>query len=359
MDNRIGLSVCIITKNEAVKLRRCMEALLKYPVELVIVDTGSADNTVEMCKEMETKWPNIKLGYFEWQDDFAAAKNYAVLQASNEFVMVLDSDEYAETLEFPILKKMISCNPHGVGRILLKNQMEQNGQLLCQMEWRNRIFPKTEYCYEGRIHEQLVRRDKKSYQTYEAPVEIFHDGYMGTAEARRAKAYRNIRLLERELEENGDDPYLLYQLGKGYYMAGEYENAAEYFSRGLTFDLDPKLEYVIDMVETYGYALINSGRSKEAIWFENIQGTFGETADFHILMGFIYMNNERFIDAVGAFEEATHCKKVRTAGADSYLAFYNAGVIEECLGHKEQALFYYRRCGRYEPAEIRIRELKK
>lgn len=120
--------------------------------------------------------------------------------------------------------------------------------------------------------------------------------------------------MEKELTEGKEDPYVIYQIGKGYYMAGEYEKAVEYFGQGLSFDLNPKLEYVVDMVETYGYALLRSGRTEAALQFENIAETFGQTADFHILMGFIYMNNELFDRAVEEFEGATHCRQIRTEG---------------------------------------------
>ena len=156
---------------------------------------------------------------------------------------------------------------------------------------------------------------------------------------------------------SGQIPYLLYQLGKSYYMMGEYGVACEWFAQGLSFDLNPTLEYVIDMVETYGYALINSGQEQTALFFENIYDEFGKRADFHFLMGLIYMKNARFTEAVREFEKATGHAECRAQGANSYRANYNIGVIYECLGKKEEALAYYRKCGGYAPAEERIREL--
>lgn len=151
-------------------------------------------------------------------------------------------------------------------------------------------------------------------------------------------------------------PYILYQLGKGYYMAGNYAEACVYFSCALSFDLNPKLEYVIDMVETYGYALINNGQASDALFFESIQNEFGNTADFQFLMGLIYMNNARFEEAVAAFLKATKYKESRNVGANSYMAFYNIGVIYECLGMADEAKRYYEVCGEYGPAEERLRE---
>lgn len=135
--------------------------------------------------------------------------------------------------------------------------------------------------------------------------------------------------------------------------------ACEYFSQGLSYDLNPRLEYVIDMVETYGYALINSGRAGEALFFENIYDAFGDSADFQFLMGLIYMNNSRFEEAVAEFLKATNHKECRNSGANSYAAYYNIGVIYECLGQVDEAWKYYKKCGNYEPAVKRLIAIRK
>ncbi len=358
------LSVCIITKNEEEKLRRCLTHLRSFPFEIVVTDTGSTDGTLSMLAKMQKDAGKegfqkavIKVCHFSWCSDFAAAKNFAVSQAENDMVFVLDSDEYIERLDLGELMRLVSENPGRVGRIVRRNQVEQNGRICYFTERVSRIFSKRRFLYEGRIHEQVVAADGAAYDTYDVPVWALHDGYLGTKEQRAKKAERNRALLEEEMKEKGEDPYLLYQIGKSFYMSGDYEAAANYFSKGLSFDLEPALEYVIDMVETYGYALIHAGRAKEALFFENIYDTFGNTADFRILMGFIYMNNERFGEAAAQFVKAAECSTCRMEGANSYLAYYNAGVVEECLGNLGKAAEYYKRCGSYEPARERRAKL--
>lgn len=353
------LSVCIITKNEQQNIERCLKSLEPYPFEIVLVDTGSTDNT----KEIALKYtPHVY--DFAWCDDFAAAKNYAVSRAENEYVMVLDSDEFLEPLETEKLKQLVLQHPEQVGRIRRRNILTRNGLKQENTEWINRIFSKKKFQYEGKIHEQVTSLDGAAYETYRTPVVILHTGYDLLEEERKRKAERNIKLLLQELErlesvqnntQTGKLPYILYQLGKSYYMAGDYPVACEYFSRGLSFDLNPKLEYVIDMVETYGYALVNAGRAKEALFFENIYEEFGKNADFQFLMGLIYMNNSRFEAAVEEFLKAAKQPSCRTAGVNSYLANYNIGVIYECLGKSQEAAAYYRKCGDYAPA---VRQLK-
>lgn len=342
------LSVCIITKNEESNIARCLKSLLPYGPELIVADTGSEDHTIEIARKYQAK-----VYRFAWCDDFAAAKNFAVSKASYPYVLVLDADEFVEELDPGRLRALLSSHPNEVGRIRRRNVFTRNGLERENTEWINRIFAKDSFCYEGRIHEQVVSRAGGAYDTYQAPVVILHTGYDLTDEERKKKTERNIALLKQEPE----DPYILYQLGKSYYMAEDYAVACEYFSKGLSYDLDPGLEYVIDMVETYGYALLNSGQAQQALFFENIYREFGKSADFLFLMGLIYMNNARFPEAIQEFQKALTYRECRNQGVNSYAAWYNIGVIHECLGDLTAAKDYYRKSGSYAPAKARLREL--
>lgn len=372
------LSVCIITKNEEKNIRRCLASLLGYGFELVVVDTGSTDGTREVVREFTDK-----LYQFEWCDDFAAAKNFAISKAEHDLVLVVDSDEFLEPITDDNLKKLeqlICQNPDGIGRIRRNNIFVRDGIRQENREWINRIFDRRKFHYQGRIHEQVESREDgqrqgKEAKTWLSPLTFLHTGYDLSPEEKERKAKRNIDLLEKELshvtakleglrarektieaaELEAQIPYLLYQLGKSYYMAGNNTQACEYFDKGLGFDLNPKLEYVIDMVETYGYALLNSGQEQAALSFENIYQEFGTSADFQFLMGLIYMKNARFHQAIAEFEKALSQSDCRSVGVNSYAANYNIGVIYECLGHIELANGYYQKCGNYEPAKKRLR----
>ena len=343
------LSICIIVKNDEVALEKCLKSLAPYEVEIVIVDTGSTDKTKKTAKRYTDSVYD-----FKWCDDFSKAKNYAVHLAKNEMVLVLDSDEWIESLDEKELCKLMQKNQGQIGRIQRVNLLEKDGIPQDNKEWIHRIFSKEHFMYEGKIHEQVISKRKQEYLTYQAPITIMHTGYLGTKEKLEAKAKRNLTLLLLELKEEEEDPYILYQLGKSYYMISEYQKACEYFAEGLEFDVNPELEYVNDMVETYGYSLINSKQYEEALLFENIYDQFGDTADFQFLMGLIYMNNEMFEKAIEEFEKATRCIHSRVIGVNAYLAWYNIGVILECLGYKEKAIVYYEKCGSYEKSLERL-----
>lgn len=105
------ISVCIITKNEINKLEKCLRALKEYPFEIVVVDTGSDDGTPEMARRYTSK----VYGY-EWNDDFAEARNYAASKASNDFVIAVDSDETLIYIDYDKLCTAISSNLDAIGR---------------------------------------------------------------------------------------------------------------------------------------------------------------------------------------------------------------------------------------------------
>lgn len=343
------LSVCIITKNEKEKLKRCLEALKGYDVEIVVADTGSTDGTKDMLQEYTSYVYD-----FAWCDDFSKARNFVAEKASNDMILVLDSDEYIESVDADGMEAFLKSSNEDVGRIAIKNIVKDSTEIKTSVECVSRVYSKSRYHYVGRIHEQLVRIDGKVHNSVELPVVVLHDGYSGTKEEKALKAKRNISLLLKTLKESPKDTYILYQLGKSHYMMGDYEKAVEYFDIALGYDVNPALEYVIDMVETYGYALLNSGQNERALQLEGIYDVFGDCADFKVLMGLIYMNNMLFDLAVEEFLKATQYKSARTVGANSYIAYYNAGIIRECLGDKKAAIEFYKKAGNYKKALDRI-----
>ena len=350
----MNISVCIITKNEQHYLKNCLQRLSNLPVEIVVVDTGSTDESVAIAKKYTESVYN-----FEWCDDFSAARNYAASMAKHDLIIAVDSDEYLSFWQEDFFAKLVASANLKIGKLHQKNHYISNGVTMSSCDYVNRIYDRRIYTFAGKVHEQLVSKEGVEVSTYIAPFIVEHQGYLGDKERREEKANRNIALLKKELEDNPTDTYLLYQIGKSFYFKGEYLTAIEYFYQCFDYQMDSRLEYVVDLIVTLGYALLNTDKIAEALVLENVYDDFCKNANYLFVLGLIYMQNGRFEDAICQLTKATDIPITNIEGANSYLAYYNIGVIYECLGQNEKALSYYYKAGEYTPAKDGILRIAK
>lgn len=352
-----SISICIITKNESSLLKQCLECLTPYAKggghEILVVDTGSTDDTLEMCKAFTNS-----IYEFPWINDFSAARNFAAKHAAHDWILCIDSDEFITSWNEQNLQVQIAKYPKAIGGFLRistcgfgPNQYDSNDKVY-------RMYNRKYFHFESPIHEQLEPFNSGlGHPCFMLDIKADHFSYSGSPEKLMAKSERNIRLLKEELQKKPHDPYLLFQLGQSYYMIEDFETALHYYDLGLAEDVDPRLDYVNTMVVSYGYALLNLKQYKKALDLEGIYDTFGNRADFVFLMGMVYLNNGLFEDAVNQFHKATTFETAEVVGANSFRAWHNLGVIYECSGYPDKAVQYYKKCGDFAPAMERLRAL--
>ena len=352
------ISICIIAKNEEKNMEAFLSSIKKhmgdYPHEIVLVDTGSTDKTVEIAKKYTDR-----VLFFEWIGDFAAARNFSLDNAVNDWVLVLDCDEYVDDLNPHGFAQMMQQYPDGVGMLTRRNHYAMNGTDSVYTDQVERFFDRRQYHYEAIIHEQVRRIDGVAFERVAIPLTVEHCGYSGTPEEMQRKAERNNELLLKMLEEEPDNPYIYFQLGQSYNSIHDDEKAAYYYSKGLEYELDPQAEFVQMMVIGYGYNLLHLERYDEALLFENIYEDFDFTADFVCLMGLIYLRNGMVVKAMQEFLKATTITESHVTGANSFIPTYNMGCINEVLGNIETAITLYKKCGDFKPALDRLAELSK
>ncbi len=370
----LPVSICIIAKNEEKYIGECLSRLSHFDWEIVVVDTGSTDRTVEIARAYT---PNIY--HFHWVNDFSAARNYSISKASNDYILAVDCDEYLEIdsqTEKSVLNLAGQIAPHQIGilnrlspsvefapsgknisstagNIDINQDIPSRESLPVIHEHIARFFNRQFTCYQGSIHEQLVSKSGKNLEFVSIPLTFYHIGY-STVDMKKAKASRNISLLETELETGGANPYILFQLGQSYFGLSDYSHALPYFEQALSMEVNEQEEYVQNLVESYGYCLIHLGQHTKALELEGIYPVFSHRADFVFLMGLVYMNNAMFDQAIREFLKATTIAEYAVDGVNSYLAYYNAGVIYECMGNIPEAIKYYSECGNYAPACQRL-----
>lgn len=227
------ISACVITKNEETNLPKWLECMNLIADELVVVDTGSTDGTVEIARAA-----GANCFFFKWVDDYSAAKNFALDQATGDWIFFLDADEFFLPKDCAKVREFIrTCNenPWIWGCAFSMVNIEKNtGQELGIAFHVIRAFRHTESLrYVGRIHEELRNLSEGSKKTmqYMPGIVIYHTGY--SPELMPNKYRRTIRMLEKSQAMDGvrkvDDLYFM----DCYHGLGDYEKAVMYARRAI------------------------------------------------------------------------------------------------------------------------------
>lgn len=348
-----SLSLTMIVKNEEKHLARCLESVKGIVDEIIIVDTGSIDQTKNIAQSY-----GAKIFDFKWRDNFSVARNYALAQSSGDWNLVLDADEYITNDCKDSIKKFMSQKAC-IGRIKRTDMFMQDGELKQSNVYLSRILPK-EVRYVGRVHEQI----KSSLPSVKVDVSVFHDGYI-----QMNKTDRNLRLLLMELQEQPHDDYINYQVGKQYKLMNEYQNAEHYLSNSYKLC---RLEnwYRSSLVVDYLYTIIKNKSFEKGIEIvRNEKERFKDLPDFHFVVGLFYMeliffDIEPYIHLFSEIEKSfLNCLAIgetdkydSVLGVGSFMAAHNLGVFYEVIGDLNKALLYYKKAAayNYQPSLKRI-----
>ena len=339
----IPISVCIITKNEAEHLEKCLSALKPYPFEIIVTDTGSTDNS----KEVALKYTD-KVYDFEWINNFSAARNFTISRASHNVILSLDTDEFIKDIDLEKLEQLIQNNPKYVGSIEMLNYFEDNGTIRYQTARLDRLFNRRYYHFENPIHEVLSPIAKIPYLSYEAPIVVDHVGYLGSKEYLDEKSMRNMELLQKELETDPDNPYLYFQIAQCYMMMRDMEHAAEYFKISIVHNPSPADDYTRILVTNYGSILLDNMKIEEAMQLLSYYDYFNDNADYLCMIGRAYILANQPLKALPEFVKSLTAPK--RDSVEPRVATYHIGFIYELFGKKDIAAEHYRRCGDYTPA---------
>ncbi len=344
------ISVCIIAKNEESRIEQCLASIKPCGFEIVVVDTGSTDRT----KEIAARYADKVLD-FQWCDDFSAARNFSLQEASNNWIFMIDCDETVKEIDVEELNYFRKHLSESVGSVSRENLVTQNGVLtLNNTDYTERFFNKKLYRYTGIIHEQLTPVRGHEIPALLLHTALLHTGYDMTPEEQEAKYRRNFTLLEKQAAADPENPYLYYQLGKTCEILADYGRACTYYDKGLSFDLDPELAYVQAMVVSYGNALLHTDQAETALGFEGIYDEFSSVTDFVYLMGNIYKDNAMYEQALAQYQKAVQMPPGRQNGTNSFLPLYQCGRILEQLHDTDSARALYEQCGDFAPARERL-----
>jgi hypothetical protein len=339
------LVLVVIARNAATTLLRLLDTVGPWVDETVVVDTGSLDETKSVARQF-----GARIETRLWQDDFSAARNAALDLAAADWHLALDADEWLiDGGEF--LQQLRHTPPEFVGQVLLEDQFQSghSGDATAR-NWLSRLLP-GHVRYEGRVHEQPVHH----LPVQRTPLRIGHDGYR--PEALAAKRGRNRRLLELALQEQPEDAYLMYQLGKDASVYGEHTLAHEWFQAAWP-GVSAQAPWRTDLMVRWVTSLKHLGQHQAALdLVAKADPQLSDSPDFHFTVGDLMLDWTATAPhrAPALLEHAERawrrCLEIgerpdqtgAVHGRGSHLAAFNLALVLEGTGRMQEAAALRRR----------------
>jgi glycosyltransferase involved in cell wall biosynthesis len=295
------VSVCLIVKNEERFLAQCLKSVRSLARQIIVVDTGSTDRTVEIAREF-----GAEIHAFAWCDDFAAARNAALQHATGDWILMLDADEELPESQHPRLLSDIR-NPDTIAyRLPLVNVgQEREGRSFVPRLFRN--LPGA--CFTGRIHEQvfaslLPRAKVWGLKTALGSAELLHHGYTQQLLRDRNKVERNLKLLRAAIQENPDDANLLMNLGLELVRSDQlaegvqkYRDAFHRMSAQPAGELVPELREVLLTQFTSQIYKLRDYQEIVQVLTSPLARNGGLTASLHFALGLAHFELKQFSEA--------------------------------------------------------------
>ena len=325
------LSVCLIVKNEEKFLAQCLKSVREMAQQLIIVDTGSTDRTVEIAKEF-----GAEIYTHPWNDDFAAARNAALEHATGDWILMLDADEEIPAGQSTNMLADINNVRVLAYRLPLINAgKEAEGRSFVPRLARN--VPGA--YYTGRIHEQvfpsLIPFCKSwGLKTAMGRAKILHHGYNQEMMRDRNKIERNLKLLQQACEEDPTDVNLVMNLGLELVRSGDlpagvarYREAFRLMSQLPADGLAPELREVL--LTQFTSQLYKIGRHEEVVEILNspLAKNGGLTASLHFALGLSQFELTHYSEAA---EQVRECLAKRKQPA---LSPVNTDILTSMPNH--------------------------
>ncbi|WP_081824263.1 glycosyltransferase [Paenibacillus sp. UNC451MF] len=352
---RPAISLCMIVRNEAPSLPRCLKSVQGVTDEIIIVDTGSTDDTVPIAKSFGAKVISVP-----WNGNFATARNAGLNKARGTWILFLDADEELAAEDTEQLK---ICAGHLEFEAFFLQVHNHSGETLSSPTatvnpivrmFRNR----PEYRFRGSVHEQIAvsiieRRPQAAFHL--TTVKIHHYGYAGTVVTSKDKIRRNLKLLEQALSDNPNDPFHHYNVAVEYMRMQDWRSALVHLQQSLSLS-GPDTSYYHLIYKYESRCRLELREYEEAIEAcDRGISQFPDYSDLYHVKGTVLYASGRKPEAkeslLLALQKGSPPAHYHTdAGAGTFLSAFTLGQICEELDEAQGAIHWYGEALRHNPA---------
>ena len=296
------ISLCMIVKDEEANLARCLDSVRDVVDEIIIVDTGSHDNTVSIARSYRAK-----VFYHEWDDNFSAARNVSLDHATGEWIFILDADEVLAEVSRPALRAAAEKGDVMGYYVLIQLHPEwTEGRRFCL--FRNLLGLR----YRGIFHEELSITDDMRSKFWFSDIKIIHLSWK--EEDKKKKLNRNVNLLKKHLLLYPDGVYQILDLIRIYLESGNISEVEPLLERATTLLAEMESD-------THSYR-------------------------FHLERYFLYLYKLMCLFKKGLPIERVmpECEQALSLFPSSPLFYYEAAKISYKLKAYDKAISYFQKC---------------
>jgi glycosyltransferase involved in cell wall biosynthesis len=334
VSDRPELSLCLIARDEERRIRECLTSIAPFVDEMVVVDTGSVDRTRQIARAC-----GARVFDFPWVDCFATARNASLDQARGRWIFWMDADDVIPEESARRLRELIRRAPDGGVAYQVQVRIPPGpGEFSESAVDHVKLFPnRPDLRFEHRLHEQILPALRRAgLEVCFSDLYVIHQNYDRSEEGQTKKRQRDFRLLDLDLRDRPDHPFVLFNLGMTHLFAThDYEVAAHYLRRSLASS-DWR-----DSIVRKAYALLATARTCLQEWEtalaanEEGRSHYPEDAELLFQAGDLYQRVDRHEEARQALERlVTETDEAHFRSVDTGLRTFR--------GRHELALLYRR-----------------
>lgn len=337
------ISLCMIVRNEAESLARCLESAKGVADEIILVDTGSTDGTIDIAKRYTQK-----VYEFAWVDDFAAARNFAFSKATRQYCMWLDADDVLESGDREALLRLKALLPEEVDVVMMRyhTAFDEKGQPTFSY-YRERIMRNSQqYRWEGRVHEAVTPAGNVVY----SEIAVSH------RKVKEADSGRNLCIYEMQKKAGETfSPRDQFYYGRELYYHASYDAALSILHEFLV-EGQGWLENKIEACRTMALCHRANGEAQKArLALLHSFEYDAPRAEVCCDLGELFLAEEKYEQAIFWYQLALTKQRNDTSGAFvspdcyGYLPYIQLCVCYDRMGQKKKAREYNEKAGKLRP----------